>query len=120
MVTHLTAVVVALLISGFPLGTLLCGRACAPQSTIAEAGCHEHSATQGEAPVVSGVHLCDRDDTVMPVVLQPPSAIASVDLDTVYPGAIQATQSPAAPPAWDFPPGSVRSSSRSLEAVLRI
>ena len=120
-IARLTALALALTLSGFPLGSLLCSAACAPQETQTAPACHGHGTGTGSGPVVHGIHLCDQDASVVPVIAQSTFALALVGTDTPYEaqsiGAVRVAPSPS---VWMPPPGFHPSRVLTAEAVLRI
>ena len=121
MTGYLTAIALAMLMSGFPLGSLLCGRACAPGAISEAPACHEHTdAAQGTA-TITGIHLCDEDGATEPVIVQSPAGRAPAELSIL---ALTAAVTPAAMPRAELRHNAWRATSppgpRTAEAVLRI
>src|SRR5688572_16970750 len=108
--TVLPTVVLVATLSGFPLGNVLCGVACTPEPTQTTPACHEHGTDTGAGPVVTGIHLCNQDASVVPVIAQPVFALASGGTDVPY-EALSIGAMHLAPPApvGVFPSGPQRS-----------
>jgi len=119
--TGLLSLMVVLSVSGFPLGSVLCGVACAPPQAQTVPSCHEHGDDTGTGPIVTGRHLCDQEASVVPVIAQSSFTLALVGTDTPYEtlsiGAVRVAPSSS---VWMPPPGSPPSRVLTAEAVLRI
>jgi hypothetical protein len=120
MLRVLTLALVAAL-SGFPLGSLLCGAACAPQQTQTAPDCHEHRDGTDAGAVVTGIHLCDQDASAVPVIARLAFTLASGGTEAPYDAPSIGTMRLAPPaPAWMCPQGRQRSRVLPAEAILRI
>ena len=120
MPMRVVVVAVVLTLSGFPLGSLLCGEACAPAGAAAPLDCHGHGDTTAGAPAVSGLHLCDQDSSVAPMVIQPAFALTSAPVDLPSVVGAKVGQGFVRHIAWVFPPGQSGSPGPAAAAPLRI
>jgi hypothetical protein len=121
MMPRLTALALVLTFSGFPLGSLLCGRACAPPQAQTAPDCHGHGDGTAAGSVVTGIHLCDQDASVVPVIARPAFTLASAGTDAPYDmSSIEAMRLVPPAPVGVFPSEPQRSRVLTAEAVLRI
>ena len=118
---RVTTLVLVAALSGFPLGSLLCGAACAPQQAQAAPDCHGHGDGTDAGAVVTGIHLCDQDASVVPVIGRPAFTLASAGTDAPYDTPSIGAMRPApSAPVGMFPSEPQRSRVLTAEAVLRI
>jgi hypothetical protein len=120
MATHLTVLTLLATLSGFPLGSLLCGGACVPEQVNAAPSCHQHDGTAAGGAALTSIHLCDEDGERDPMIGAAAFASSVLDAAALTPLPIAGSGTHVPRTVWRYPPGGHRVPFPSSEAVLRI